>query len=196
MTYKQALAGVVVVLAGISCAIASAGAPLMGEGRLAVVNAEPERADLVATDNAVFDGGILYIDHHVRMKDLAGDPPQVEMLFREVVDCRKQTMFHTTLRALNYHTGKQAGDMPATPESESRPVSQDFFHAKLCQRLFDGQHLDAAITHDHAEALKHFPRFALSIKDALKPSKIEDGVIVEAEETALLQHLRRVNPAF
>lgn len=169
---------------------------LMGDGQLAVVYADSERADLANIDTAVYEDGTLYFDHHIRMRELVGDPPQRELVTREIVDCRGWLSGRTSWQGANFHTGDKGGVIPLSADVEMTPLNRASFQADLCRRLIAGTPPREALTHGHNETLAQFPRFALAIPDGLRPAKVENGEIVEMEETELLQHLRRVNSDF
>lgn len=172
----------------------AADAPLMGGGSLAVVYADDDRADLADISTASFEDGALYFDHHVRRRDFAGDPPKRGILARQVVNCREWRIGQTSWYLVNYHTGDRGE--PLSSEADMKPLDHQVFQADLCRLLLNGATVREALTHEHDDAMARFPRFALSVPDGLRPARIENGKIVEMEETELLQHLRRVNPNF
>lgn len=171
-------------------------APLMGNGNLAVIGAEQERASLANVNNAVYEDSTLYFDHHVRLKKLAGDPPQIELLYRSVVNCKRLTSGYASVQSVNYQTGKTGSNMSSLSDSDMTPMNRDSPIPGLCRRLQSGAPVRDALMENHDALLASFPRFAASIQDLLRPEKFEDGEAVEYEATELYRYLRRVNPEF
>lgn len=178
-----------------TCMAVSA-APLMGDGDLAVIGAQQDRADLANVDSAIYEGGKLYVDHHVRLKKLAGEPPWKGLLYRNVIDCKHLTSGYASAQGINYQTGEVGENIASQSGPDMTPISRDSPMPGVCRNLQSGMPVRDALVKKHDALLASFPRFAASIRDLLRPAEFKNGEAVRYEATKLLEHLRRVNPEF
>lgn len=172
----------------------------MGEGDLAVINASDGLANLANLNTATESNGFVYYDKHTRSNDkrLAGDPPQIELIFRMKLDCKAMSSNVLSFTSRNFHTLKNAESTMRLDEAGGqRAITRDSPDHDICTAMNSGRGLFFSLTQNHYFEIQSFPSFALSYKDAIDIEEVSDsGEITRVSESRLLQYLRENNHNF
>jgi len=174
--------------------------PLLGGGELAILGVKDGLVQLANLHTATESSGIVYYDRHTRTNDeeLAGDPPQIELITRIKLDCKEMKSKIISFTSRNYHTLQGAESAMRFDESggEITVLSGSPDH-DICVAINRNENLFSSLVQNHYYAIDRLPLFALPYRDAVDIEEINDeGEITRVSESSLLQYLRENNPNF
>lgn len=173
--------------------------PLLGDGTLVVLSADNERVELVNLNNAYEQDGIMYFDYHIRQKnppEIFGDPPQIELIYRLELDCKRLAKRFLSVTSQNFHTLQSAQPFESH-DNNFNTVDRNSLWGEVCSRINAREGFYSVLGSNHYYGLAKLPAFAMSYRDAISiDERDEEGTITRVSHSPLMLYLKDNNPNF